>query len=610
MCAMRCARCDYEFPDGDRFCGRCGLSLSADGQQVDPLLGLTLDGRYRIEKRIGAGGMGTVYLAAHARMGQKVAVKVLHERCAQSPPFIQRFENEALTYGRLNHPNLVSLHDFGRTSDGTLYMVLEYCPGVALSALLKERGRLGADEAVDIIVQVAQGLDAAHQQGVVHRDLKPANIMLVETRPGRHHVRLLDFGIAKWLDEDGPGLTQAGMVFGTPEYMAPEQARGERVDARTDVYALGAILYELVTGRPPFTGTNKMRVMHCNANEPPPPPSTLAPAGAVPPGLEAVILRCLAKRPEERFQSCTDLIDALEGLDPLPVTRPARDSGRSPALAPPTASPREDRTTRGPVSLGEGAPSSTSGWSLATVERPSGPSRAAVAAAVAIFVGAIGVSAWFWHGGAAEPAEQVTARADLVPVDAAPQLPAAPVVRVAAVPAPVTAAVVEAPKVAPKPAVARVVEPPAVKRADPPARPAAPSKRDKVVAAKPHADKPAPTPAEEDAPVASEDAPPAPRKQTGLAGATAALHDGRFDEAEKAVDAVLAKTPDDAKARSLKERIRAAREGMERGRVAFENADCVTALQALEPVLAVAPGTDGASHIVEKCRESLPPRQL
>ncbi len=638
MCAMRCARCDYEFPDGDRFCGRCGLALSADGAQVDPLLGLTLDGRYKIERRIGAGGMGTVYLGAHVRMGQKVAIKVLHERCAQSPQFIQRFENEARTYGRLNHPNLVSLHDFGHTSDGTLYMVLEYCQGGALSTALKERGRFDAEEAVDVIVQVAQGLDAAHQCGVVHRDLKPANIMLVETRPGRYHARLLDFGIAKQLDDEGPGLTQAGMVFGTPEYMAPEQARGESVDARTDIYALGAILFELVTGRPPFTGANKMRVMHCNANEPPPAPSSLVPAGSVPPALEAVILRCLAKRADERYQSCTGLIEALEAADLSSASR-VRGSARPPAIVSPAAGESGgSRPTRRAVTAGDSGPTMagrSGGWTMPPpVERGVGASRAAIGAAVVLFVGAIGTAAWM--GSAPHGDAPVTVAA----VEAPPPGPAAPpsavpAARVAAAPAPAS----EAPRVAvekPEPAKKPAAEP--AKRAvagagQPAAEPKKPvaetkkpePKKEPVAPARPEA-KPAvaAAPIEEDAPPDArlEDVPPAkaaPKAEAAkpaegkadpLAGARRALKAGEFAEAERAVQAVLAKSPDDADAEALRKQIELARDGIARGRSALAKSDCIGARAALEPVLQVAPQASDARQILNQCSGQLPPRNL
>ncbi|MEZ4466884.1 MAG: serine/threonine-protein kinase, partial [bacterium] len=323
---MRCPRCDYSMPSGDRFCGRCGLARPTDGVPVDPLLGLTVAGRYRIDRRIGVGGMGTVYLGTHVRVGQRVAVKVLHERYAGDRALTQRFENEALTYARVSHPNLVALHDFGRTPDGCYFMVLEYCPGTALARLVRRHERLDPTLVVEVIIQVAQGLGAAHAAGIVHRDLKPENVMMVEAGPGRYHVKLLDFGIAKRLDDDGPRLTQAGMVFGTPEYMAPEQARGERVDGRSDIYALGCLLYELLTGDPPFVGSNKLQVMHRQASEKPRPPSESVPG--IPPALEAITLRCLEKRPADRFSSTDEFIAALEkafGTErPTPVPPPVR----------------------------------------------------------------------------------------------------------------------------------------------------------------------------------------------------------------------------------------------------------------------------------------------
>ncbi|MCA9559889.1 MAG: protein kinase, partial [Myxococcales bacterium] len=362
---MRCPRCDHVLPDGDRFCGRCGLSRSDDGIPVDPLLGITVAERYRIERRIGVGGMGTVYLGVHTRIGQKVAIKVLHERYAGDAQLTLRFENEALTYGQVTHPNLVNLHDYGRTHDGTFFMVLEYCPGISLAQLLRQEKRLEPPQATDIILQVAQGLGAAHAAGIVHRDLKPENVILTETRPGRYHARLLDFGIAKRLDDDGPRLTQAGMVFGTPEYMAPEQARGETVDARSDVYALGCVFYELLTGKPPFTGSNKMNVMHRQASEVPPPPSFKLDT-EVPGAIETAVMRCLEKRPDDRFPDAATLIEALDGalgadrLTPMPLApaaaAPATEAP-SATSAPQVSSEDDSRAAdSAPFQLGGAAP--------------------------------------------------------------------------------------------------------------------------------------------------------------------------------------------------------------------------------------------------------------
>lgn len=308
---MQCPRCDRKLAIEDRFCSRCGLARSTDGKPVDPLIGLTVSDRYRIEERIGVGGMGTVYRAQHVRFGQDVAIKVLHERYTGDKKLAQRFEKEALTYGQVSHPNLVGLHDFGRTPDGMFFMALEYCPGKPLSVLLREQGHFGWRQATDVVTQVAQGLGAAHDCGVVHRDLKPENIIMTEIRPNRYHVRLLDFGIAKREDEDGPRLTQAGMVFGTPEYMSPEQARGKAVDKRSDIYALGTLYYELIVGHPPFTGPDKLRVMQQQANEVPTPLSHYN-VDDLPPAIEGIILKCLEKDPSERIVTTHELLQRIE----------------------------------------------------------------------------------------------------------------------------------------------------------------------------------------------------------------------------------------------------------------------------------------------------------
>ena len=312
---MQCPRCDRKLAVEDRFCSRCGLSRSLDGEPVDPLIGLTVSDRYRIEERIGVGGMGTVYRAQHVRFGQDVAIKVLHERYNGDEKLARRFEKEALTYGQVSHPNLVGLHDFGTTPDGMFYMALDYCPGKPLSSLLRERKQFSWRLATDVVMQVAQGLGAAHDCGVVHRDLKPENIIMTEIRPNRYHVRLLDFGIAKREDEDGPRLTQAGMVFGTPEYMSPEQARGKTVDKRSDIYALGTLFYELIVGNPPFHGGDKLRVMQQQANEPPVPPSQYD-VGDLCIDVESLILRCLEKDPKARIQNTQDFLETLECIGP------------------------------------------------------------------------------------------------------------------------------------------------------------------------------------------------------------------------------------------------------------------------------------------------------
>ncbi len=586
---MKCARCDHLIPDNDRFCGRCGLAQAPDGKSIDPLIGVVVADRYRIEERIGVGGMGTVYLGSHTRVGQKVAIKVLHERHAGDAQLTLRFENEALTYGRVNHPNLVGLHDFGRTPEGMFFMVLEYCPGTPLSAVLRGRRALPAAVAVDIVVQIAQGLAAAHTAGFVHRDLKPENVVLMESRPGRFHAKLLDFGIAKSVDDDGPRLTQAGMVFGTPEYMSPEQARGEVVDHRSDVYALGCMLYELICGRPPFSGSNKMQVMHSQASEIPERPSVRAPEAAISEALETIILRCLMKRAQDRPQSAEALIDALDAaigndkLTPLPL---------------PSSTSVSEATEQDSVSLGVGALSlpgrSESGMTAALMRASGlhrGPSAASLGVLALLFCGTIAGAAWLFSEPTRKdsPAEPVVAASVAVPVPLPP---------VASRPAP------EPPPVAPA---ARTVA-----KAEVAAKPAPKAKKAPKPAPAPAvevASKPAPTKPRE--PAAK--APPKPRKpdvSVELAAAKKALRAGDFTAARFKVSGILDDDPDHSEATRLRKRVNDAEQALALGRLAYDGADCVKTIETLERVLRVAPEAKDVSAMVTRCRDALPPTTL
>ncbi|MCK6571194.1 serine/threonine protein kinase [Myxococcota bacterium] len=546
---MKCARCDHDYPDTDRFCGRCGLARTTDGSSVDPLVGLVIAGRYTIERRIGVGGMGTVYLGTHHALGHRVAVKVLHERFNRDTQLKQRFENEARTYSKLSHPNLVQLHDSGTAADGTLFMVMEYCPGTMLSVLVRERKTLPCKLGVDIVTQVAQGLTAAHNAGFVHRDLKPDNVMLMESRPGKYHVKLLDFGIAKNLDEEYPTLTQAGMVFGTPEYMSPEQARGERVDERTDIYALGTILYELLTGKPPFTGTNKMNVMHRQASEPPTPPSALM---DVPLAVEAVVLRCLEKSAEDRFPNAVALIEALEAA--LGIEAP-----NAPPLPPP---PKEQPTKTPTIHNGQ----VSARFTPPPVRTPAPRHWLGVGVVAGVFTAAVGAAMVF--GGGEPDVEPPPAPAVGGPL--APPSVAAPAPATVTPLSPVSAAPEIAPRPAPKSA-------PAVK--PPPKAPAPPAMTQKA-------------------------------RKTAFADARKFLRSGQFDEADRRATRLLEVFPGDAEYKGFRDQVRKTREALAKGRKAFDRDDCVTALRLLGPVVEVAPGAQGASHIVNTCRNALPPKEL
>ncbi len=274
--------------------------------------------RYRVGERIGAGGMGEVFAAEHVDLGRKVALKVLYAERSNDPAVVQRFKLEARSIAKLKHPNLVEVYDTGSTEDGRLFYAMERLEGETLRELLNRAAtastrRLTAAEAVRVGAALARGLAAAHAESVVHRDIKPENIFLTKTGG----VKLLDFGVAKTnnaelLEGVARTETRAGEIFGSPAYMAPEQARNHTVDGRTDIYALGAVLYECLTGSVLFDGASLVETLTQQIVKAPVPPRERAPEAEIPAGLEAVVLRCLAKDPNARYANASELADALE----------------------------------------------------------------------------------------------------------------------------------------------------------------------------------------------------------------------------------------------------------------------------------------------------------
>jgi serine/threonine-protein kinase len=268
-------------------------------------------GQYRLLARLGAGGMGEVFLAEHRMLKRRCAIKVIHSDRASDPKALARFEREVQLTAQLSHWNTVEIFDYGRTEDGTFFYVMEYLPGLSLEDILERHGPLAPERVVHLLRQTCQGLREAHGVGLIHRDIKPDNIFVAE-RGGLYDVaKLLDFGLVKPADETPSArLTQEGAISGTPLYMSPEQAQGcEEIDARSDIYSLGAVAYAMITGRPPFEGRNSLEVMIAHARDEAPPLSKLC--VDVPADLERVILRCLAKRPEDRFQDTESLERAL-----------------------------------------------------------------------------------------------------------------------------------------------------------------------------------------------------------------------------------------------------------------------------------------------------------
>jgi serine/threonine-protein kinase len=280
---------------------------------VDPYVGTTFDGRYKIESVLGEGGMGVVYLARHKVIDKKVAVKVLRADMAREKEITDRFLQEAKAASSIGNPHIIDISDFGHLPDGSTYFVMEWLDGTPLSKALEEVKPLPVMRLCHVARQIAEALASAHQRSIVHRDLKPDNIFLIKRGSEPDFVKILDFGIAK-VSTGTSKLTRAGSVFGTPHYMSPEQAAGAPVDSRTDIYALGVILYEMASGRVPFDADNFMGILTQHMYKAPVPIRALVPAQDVPPGLEAIILKALSKKPEQRYQTMEDLAQDLDKL--------------------------------------------------------------------------------------------------------------------------------------------------------------------------------------------------------------------------------------------------------------------------------------------------------
>jgi serine/threonine-protein kinase len=312
----------------------------------DPLIGRVLSERYRIVRKIGEGGMGAVYQAEHALIEKKIALKILFQDLTRRPDLIARFLQEAKSASRIGHENVIDISDFGQSPDGLVFIAMEYLDGQDLGKLLKKVGAMHWERVRPILMQIAKGLRAAHGNGIIHRDMKPENVYLIQREARPDFVKVLDFGIAKVINDDagGPALTQTGMIFGTPEYMSPEQAAGLVPDLRADIYALGVTLYELLSGRVPFEGASFMSVLSKHASKPVPPLRELRPHLALSPELEAVLLRALHKDRSKRFQAMREMAEALQTvpeMPPLPFRLSQPMAGRMTPSSPGTVASSE-----------------------------------------------------------------------------------------------------------------------------------------------------------------------------------------------------------------------------------------------------------------------------
>jgi tRNA A-37 threonylcarbamoyl transferase component Bud32/CheY-like chemotaxis protein len=310
------------------------VGIMAD-ETEDPRIGTVIAG-YRIEERIGRGGMGVVYRAEHLNLQRRAAVKIIAPDLAESEGFRERFTREARTAAALQHPNIVTVYDAGEV-DGLLYLAMQYIEGEDLAAILRADGRLRPYRAIDVCRQVASALDAAHAMGLIHRDVKPANV-LIEGR----NAFLTDFGLTKRLDGTHAQLTRIGDVVGTIHYVAPEQIEGRKVSARSDVYSLGCLFFHCLAGQVPFAMETDVAVIYAHLSEQPPKLSELRPE--LPEGLDAVMAKALDKSPDRRFPSCGDMISAaravIDAAGPLSETIPPRSTGLG-GLAPTTAEVRD-----------------------------------------------------------------------------------------------------------------------------------------------------------------------------------------------------------------------------------------------------------------------------
>jgi serine/threonine protein kinase len=315
---LQCPRCGEQYPDDVFLCSLDHTPLQADATvadiPLDPLLGRVFDGKYRLDERLGGGGMGTVYRATHLLIDRPVALKVLSQRFVGDQTAQQRFRREARAAGRIQHPNAVTVTDFGTTDDGYLYIVMELLEGRTLRDLIAHEAPLDPARAASFMLQACAAVGSAHDAGLIHRDLKPANIF-IEQRPNLPSVvKVLDFGVAKFVveehDDDSNTLTQVGALIGTPRYMSPEQCTDAfALTPSADVYSLGIILYEMLTGVTPFNGETHLSIALKQVSEPPRPPRELVPS--IPDELERVILHALTKNPADRPRNANELRSEL-----------------------------------------------------------------------------------------------------------------------------------------------------------------------------------------------------------------------------------------------------------------------------------------------------------
>lgn len=313
---MKCPKCQSNNPDTQQYCGECGTKLIPSGE-ISPTktleipthelaVGSTFAGRYQIIEELGRGGMGRVYKVLDKDIDEKVALKLLNPEVAADEKIIKRFQNELKFARKITHKNVCKMYHLAKKEE-TPYITMEYVPGEDLKSLIKSKEKLAGEEAISIAKQVCEGLVEAHELGIVHRDLKPQNIMIDE----KGRAKIMDFGISRSLETKG--VTEAGVIIGTPEYMSPEQVEGKEVGKRSDIYSVGVILYEMVTGRIPFEGDTALSIALKHKSEMPQEPRQIN--AQIPENLSRVILKCMEKDKEKRYEGADELLSELVKIE-------------------------------------------------------------------------------------------------------------------------------------------------------------------------------------------------------------------------------------------------------------------------------------------------------
>src|SRR5262249_25997410 len=343
---LACPKCRTNLSEPSRFCPECGADLTRDnltdagatnpGSTIDrrisesnrEWLGRIVDGRYKVIEVIGRGGMGVVYRVEHMRMGKVAAMKVLHRDLVGDAEVVQRFEREAAAVSKLHHPHTVQVFDFGAVG-AALYLIMEYVRGLDLSHIIERDGPMPWARAAPLFAQICGALQEAHELGIVHRDLKPENVLITRTTRGRDYAKVLDFGLAK-LDQRGapPTETDRQQIVGTPYFMAPEQIRGDDVDARTDIYSFGALMFNVLTGQHVYTGSTAVGVLTKHLTGEPDAPSSRVPEMAIDPRVDRLCQKALARDPDKRWRTAGELTEAIEEVfrDTVEGTGPASRS--------------------------------------------------------------------------------------------------------------------------------------------------------------------------------------------------------------------------------------------------------------------------------------------